>query len=132
MWSQVVNGEWITICVAPREFRGIEALKQALRHRLADQGIMAVDLEAPERAVNAEPAGMAREHLLDLAGCTPPIAVEQVRAEKSWISRSRCRSRSQSRWAGIDLMDNAAPSTGFDMACSLTVSDDGSSARPVK
>ena len=34
--------------------------------------------------------------------------------KKSWISRSRGLSRSQSRCAGIDLMDNAAPSTGFD------------------
>ena len=43
---------------------------------------MAVDLEAPERAVDAEAAGMAREHLLDFGSRRAPVAVEQIGAEE--------------------------------------------------
>ncbi len=64
------------------ELGGVQALEQALGHGLADHRIVAVDLEAPERAVNAEPAGMACEHLLDLAGRAAPVAVEQIGAEE--------------------------------------------------
>ncbi len=63
-------------------FAGFEPLKQAPGDDGADQRILAVDLEAPERPVNAEPAVIAVEQLADHVDPRAPVAVERLRLEE--------------------------------------------------
>ncbi|MHC2280059.1 hypothetical protein ACVME8_006702 [Bradyrhizobium diazoefficiens] len=91
---------------------GLQPLEQTLGHRLPDHGIVAVDLEAPERPVDAEPTGMAREHLLDVAGGRAPVAIEEIGAEEILDLEIALPFQKPVAMRG-------APNTGFDMACSF-------------
>jgi hypothetical protein len=60
----------------------VEALRHALAHDVTDVGVVGPDVEAPERPVDAEPAGVAVELALDLGGERFPVAVQDISPEE--------------------------------------------------
>src|SRR5258707_15838844 len=64
------------------EFGSFKPLQQASCHHIADQLVLAVDLEAPERTMDSEPAAIAIERRLDVARGRTPIAIEDLCPEE--------------------------------------------------
>jgi len=61
---------------------GREGLQQPLGDDSADQRVLTVDREAPERAMNSEPSAIAIELALDVVGDRSPVTVERRRVHE--------------------------------------------------